>query len=78
MPVLEGTSNRARWALHYTKRGFLEIAKAILSRETVKEEAAQKWLAFADLKRKFPMLNDKLDEELLIDKERPVKKPDPK
>jgi len=62
----------------------LEIAKALLSRETVKKEVAQqgqavweKRLAFADLKRKFPTLNDKLDEELLVDKERPVKKPDP-
>ena len=61
----------------------LEIAKAILSRETVKKEVAQQaqavwgtWLAFADLKRKFPSLNDKLDEELLVDKERPVKKHD--
>ena len=33
-------------------------------------------LAFADLKRKFPAFNDKVDEELLVDKERPVKKPD--
>ena len=62
----------------------LEIAKAILSRETVKKEVAQqaqavweKRLAFADFKRKFPILNDKLDEELLVDKERPVKKQDP-
>jgi enhancer of polycomb-like protein len=61
----------------------LEIAKTILTRETVKKEVAQqaqaiweKRLAFSDLKRKFPTLNDKLDEELLVDKERPVKKPD--
>jgi enhancer of polycomb-like protein len=61
----------------------LEIAKAILSKESVKEEIAQqvqavweKQLAFADLERNFPTLNDKLDEELLVDK-RPVKKPDP-
>jgi hypothetical protein len=138
LPVLEETSNRARWASHHTntecKLSFsfnyrqlnikyqgdlnesyvcfrrrecksvqktrasqvtssdklarlqielhypLEIAKAILSRASVKKEVAQqgravweKQLAFADLKRKFPMLNDKLDEELLVDK-RPVKK----
>ena len=36
----------------------------------------EKRLAFADLKKKFPALNDKVDEELLVDKERPVKKPD--
>ena len=59
----------------------LEIAKLILSRETAKKEAAQqaqvvweKRLAFVDLKRKFPTLNDKVDEELLVDKERPVKR----
>ena len=53
----------------------LEIAREL------KKEAAQqtqvvweKRLAFADFKRKCPMLNDKLDEELLVDKERPVKK----
>jgi enhancer of polycomb-like protein len=55
-----------------------------LSRENVKKEVVQqaqsvweKRLAFADLKRKFPTLHDKLDEELLVDKERPVKKLDP-
>ena len=62
----------------------LEIAKQVLLRETLKKEVAQqaqsiwdKRLAFADLKRKFPTLNDKVDDELLVDKERPVKKPDP-
>ena len=62
----------------------LELAKSILIRETLKKDnAAQSqgiWanrLAFADLKRKFPAFNDKADEELLVDKERPVKKPDP-
>lgn len=70
---------RLQMEFHYP----LEIAKLILSRETVKKEVAQqaqivweKRLAFADLKRKFPTLNDKLDEELLVDKDRPVKKPD--
>jgi hypothetical protein len=59
----------------------LEIVKAILSRETVKREVVQqaqavweKLLRFADLKRKFPTLHDKLDEELRVDKEQPVKK----
>ena len=55
----------------------------ILKRETVKKDLAaqsqvvwEKRMAFADLKRKFPGLHDKLDEELLVDKERPTKKPD--
>lgn len=59
----------------------LELAKSILARETLKKECTnqsqdiwEKRLAFVDLKRKFSMLNDKGDEELLIDKERPVKK----
>ncbi|KAK2462409.1 hypothetical protein APHAL10511_005715 [Amanita phalloides] len=59
----------------------LELAKAILTRETVKKELAQesqvvweKRSAFVNLKRKLPSFGDKNDEELLIDKERPVKK----
>lgn len=40
------------------------------------QDVWEKRLAFADLKLKFPMLNDKADEELLVDKERPAKKPD--
>ena len=40
------------------------------------QDVWEKRLAFADLKLKYPMLNDKADEELLVDKERPVKKPD--
>ena len=61
----------------------LELAKSLLIRETLKKDCAvqsqdvwEKRLAFADLKLKFPMLNDKVDEELLVDKERPVKKLD--
>ncbi|KAF8966069.1 enhancer of polycomb-like-domain-containing protein [Flammula alnicola] len=61
----------------------LELARTLLTREkTKKEYAAQSqavWerrLAFADLKRKFPSLNDKMDEELLVDKERPAKRPE--
>ncbi|KAF8871061.1 hypothetical protein CPB84DRAFT_1855208 [Gymnopilus junonius] len=55
----------------------------ILTQETVKKELAaqsqvvwEKRMAFADLKWRFPSLHDKLDEELLVDKERPTKKPD--
>ena len=61
---------RLQMEFHYP----LEIAKLILSRETVKKEAAQqaqvvweKRLAFMDLKCDFPTLNDKVDEELLVD-----------
>ncbi|KAJ3498436.1 hypothetical protein NLJ89_g10220 [Agrocybe chaxingu] len=36
----------------------------------------EKRQAFADLKCKFPSLNDKIDEELLVDKEQLVKKPE--
>ncbi|KAF8621954.1 hypothetical protein AX15_007385 [Amanita polypyramis BW_CC] len=59
----------------------LELAKAILTRETMKKELAQqsqvvweKRAALVDFKRKFPSLGDKNDEELLIDKEKPPKK----
>jgi enhancer of polycomb-like protein len=59
------------------------LAKSLLVRETLKKENVvqsqgiwEKRLAFADLKRKFPILNDKADEELLVDKERPMKKLD--
>lgn len=61
----------------------LELAKSLLSREKLKQESVahsqaiwEKRLALVDLKRKFPSLNDKLDEELLVDKEKPVKRPD--
>jgi enhancer of polycomb-like protein len=59
----------------------LELARSILARETLKKECTdqsqdiwEKRLAFVELKRKFSTFNDKGDEELLIDKERPVKK----
>ncbi|KAJ2925726.1 hypothetical protein H1R20_g11362, partial [Candolleomyces eurysporus] len=62
----------------------LELAKHVLQRETIKKEQAQQaqqvWerrMALADLKRKFPAFADKTDEDLLVDKERPVKKPEP-
>jgi enhancer of polycomb-like protein len=59
----------------------LDLAKAVLAREGLKQENArqaqnvwEKRLAVVDLKRKFPTLGDRADEELLIDKERPPKK----
>lgn len=59
-----------------------EIANEVIARETVKKEAAQlqqdvwnRRILFSDLKRKFPTLSTKEDEELLIDKERVTKKP---
>jgi enhancer of polycomb-like protein len=52
-------------------------------RESLKNESAiqsqaisEKRLAFVDLKRKFPSLHDKANEDLLVDKERPSKRPD--
>ncbi|PFH50331.1 hypothetical protein AMATHDRAFT_145389 [Amanita thiersii Skay4041] len=61
----------------------LELAKAILTREGLKREVAQqsqgiweKRAGVVDLKRKFPSLGDKNDEEFLIEKERPTKKPE--
>ncbi|KAI6018157.1 enhancer of polycomb-like-domain-containing protein [Pisolithus microcarpus] len=59
-----------------------ELANSLLARENLQKENAQqtmqvweKRLEFADLKRKFPSLSTKEDEELLHDKERVVKKP---
>lgn len=59
-----------------------ELAKYLLARENLQKENAQqtmqvweKRIEFADLKRKFPSLSTKEDEELLHDKERVVKKP---
>lgn len=58
------------------------LAKSLLDRENLKKENAQevlqvwhKRLEFAELKRKFPSLSTKEDDELLQDKERVVKKP---
>ncbi|KXN91311.1 Enhancer of polycomb-like protein 1 [Leucoagaricus sp. SymC.cos] len=63
----------------------LELAKLILNRESTKKECAQqakgvweKRQAVVDLKRVYPAaFSDKADEELLVDKERPVKKLEP-
>ncbi|KAI6012212.1 enhancer of polycomb-like-domain-containing protein [Pisolithus marmoratus] len=59
-----------------------ELANSLLARENLQKENAQQtmqvWerrLEFVDLKRKFPSLSTKEDEELLHDKERVVKKP---
>ncbi|KAG6837096.1 hypothetical protein H0H93_014989, partial [Arthromyces matolae] len=58
----------------------LEIAKSLLERETRKREVAQTsqqvWerrMGLVDLKRKYPSLGDRADEELLVDKEKPKK-----
>ncbi|KAG5635227.1 hypothetical protein H0H81_011992 [Sphagnurus paluster] len=58
----------------------LELAKAVLERETRKKEATQQsqqvWerrMGLVDLKRKYPGLGDRTDEELLVDKEKPKK-----
>ncbi|KAJ8588901.1 hypothetical protein M405DRAFT_862573 [Rhizopogon salebrosus TDB-379] len=60
----------------------LELAKTLLSRENLKRDYTQqtlqvwdKRLEFIELKRKFPSLGTKEDEELLLNKERVVKKP---
>lgn len=59
----------------------LELAQSLLHREGIKRESAelaqqvwQKRVAFVDLKRKFSQLGTKEDEDLLVDKERVVKK----
>ena len=60
----------------------LELAKNVLNRETIKREVAhqsqnvwEKRLSLVDLKRRFPNLGAKEDEELLHDKERLLKRP---
>lgn len=58
-----------------------ELAKLLLARESLKRENAQQTMQiwekrheFAELKRKFPSLGTKEEDELLHDKERVVKK----
>ncbi|KAF8896857.1 enhancer of polycomb-like-domain-containing protein [Gymnopilus junonius] len=77
----QATSSDKLVRLHQELESPLRLAQAILTRETVKKELAvqsqalwEQRIAFADLKRKFPSLHDKADEDLLIDKERPTKK----
>ena len=50
------------------------LNKSLLERENLKMDCEKK-LEFAELKRKFPSLSTKDDDELLHDKERAVKKP---
>lgn len=59
----------------------LDLAKTVLTRETMKRDVAhqaqnvwEKRLTLVDLKRKFPALGAKEDEELLHDKERVPKR----
>ena len=60
----------------------LDLAKNVLSRENIKRDTAkqaqnvwEKRFALVDLKRRFPTLGVKEDEELLHDKERVPKRP---
>ena len=60
----------------------LDLAKNVLSRENIKRDTAkqaqnvwEKRFALVDLKRRFPILGAKEDEELLHDKERVPKRP---
>lgn len=76
----QATSSDKLLRLQYELAYPLDLAKAVLSRENQKKEniqhAQQVWerrLALADLKRKYPSLSDKGDEELLVDKEKPKK-----
>ncbi|KAF9264627.1 hypothetical protein L218DRAFT_234186 [Marasmius fiardii PR-910] len=59
----------------------VELAKCILDREQLKRESARQaqhiWeerMQLVELRRRYPILADKMDEELLIDRERPSKK----
>ncbi|CCM00001.1 uncharacterized protein FIBRA_02026 [Fibroporia radiculosa] len=68
--------------LHSELATSLELARGVLEREVFKREAAgqsqgvwEKRLVLVDLKRKFPALGTKEEEELLYDKERTPKKP---
>jgi hypothetical protein len=59
----------------------LDIASELVTREVMKKEVLQQtqqvWdhrFIFSELKRKFPSLSTKEDDDLLVDKERPPKK----
>ncbi|KAJ7623472.1 enhancer of polycomb-like-domain-containing protein [Roridomyces roridus] len=55
----------------------LELATAVLQRENLKQECArQSQNVWEKRMAVFPSLGDKADDELLLDKERPAKKPD--
>ncbi|KAJ3812653.1 enhancer of polycomb-like-domain-containing protein [Lentinula aff. lateritia] len=62
----------------------LQLATQLLAREQLKRDSARQshhvWnlrMKMVDLKIKNPTFGDKIDEELLIDKERPIKKAEP-
>ena len=62
----------------------MEMARNIMAREVHKKEAYiesrmvwEKRHAFVDLKRKYPMLGGREEEDLLFDKERIPKRPKP-
>ena len=62
----------------------LDIANRVLEREKHKSVSIQlnkavweRRLALVELKRKNPSLSDKTDVDLLVDKEKPIKKPEP-
>ncbi|KAG7087533.1 hypothetical protein E1B28_013492 [Marasmius oreades] len=61
----------------------VELAKCVISREQLKRESARQsqhiWeqrIQFVELRRRYPMLAEKMDEELLVDRERLSKKPE--
>ncbi|PBK77793.1 hypothetical protein ARMSODRAFT_9115 [Armillaria solidipes] len=63
----------------------LDIANRVLEREKHKSASIQlnkavweRRLALVELKRKNPSLGDKTDVDLLVDKEKPIKKPEPR
>jgi enhancer of polycomb-like protein len=60
----------------------LELARTVVNREILKQECVKQGLRvwekqhdLVELKRKFPSLGDKANEELLYDKERVPKHP---
>jgi hypothetical protein len=76
------TSSDKLLRLQFELLSSLDLAKNVLNREPVKREAAhqaqnvwEKRLSLVELKRKFPSLGVKEDEELLHDKERVPKRP---
>jgi enhancer of polycomb-like protein len=81
-PTSQATSSDKLLRLQSELMQGLELAKTLLSRENLKRDYTQQTLQvwdkrseFIELKHKFPSLGTKEDEELLLDKERVVKKP---
>lgn len=61
-----------------------ELARTVLQREVMKKDAHldakavwEKRISFLELKRKFPLMGGREDDEMLVDKERPPKRPKP-